>query len=233
VGQGALIKGTLRISLGPMPWRLAVGLLLTLVACGGPPFGVASMPSVGAPSRTSASPAQINGTPGRPYEVASVLAAMRDSQRPGGVPHELMTDEIGRAVTSQLWTWDGQPWLVLSIGGACGPSSCSLDVTGSRADSPGADLYSFSVDPTSGAVTLATADLHAYPRNLDARLDEAGRAAAGDAVTGLAYIGARWLPPPDAGRYWLAYRSGGEEGAPGLDLLLDLANGELIESRPV
>jgi hypothetical protein len=223
VGQGALIK------------RLAVGLLLTLtiVACGGPPFGTASMPSGGAPSRASTGPAPSNSAPGRPYDLASVLAAMRDSQRPGGVPDELQTDAIAQAIGSQLWTWDGQPWLVLSIGGACGPSRCSLDVAGSRDDAVGADLYSFDIDVASGHVSLATSDLHAYPQAVDGQLDQAAKAVAGAQLAGLTYISAQWLPPPDAGRYWLAYRSGGEEGAPGLDVLLDLATGELIETRPL
>lgn len=172
-------------------------------------------------------------TPGRPYDARAVLEAMRDSTRPGGVPDQLETSAIAEAVSRQVWTWDGQPWMHLSIGGACGPSRCSLDVAGSREDTPGADLYSFSVEVASGAVTLATSDLHAYPSRLDARLERAGKAAAGDKLDALGYIGARWLPPPDAGRYWLAYRSGGEEGTPGLDVLLDLATGEVIETIPV
>ncbi|HYN64430.1 MAG TPA: hypothetical protein VES36_07495 [Candidatus Limnocylindrales bacterium] len=193
--------------------------------------GGAASPSSSGTLKPSSGPGT---TPGRPYDAQSVLTAMRDSTRPGGgVPDELETAAIAEALSRQVWTWDGQPWLRLSIGGACGPNSCSLDVAGSRGDTPGADLYSFSVEVASGAVTLATSDLHGYPSRLDAKLEKAGKTAAGDQLDALAYIGARWLPPPDAGRYWLAYRSGGEEGAPGLDVLLDLASGELIETRPV
>jgi hypothetical protein len=47
----------------------------------------------------------------------------------------------------------------------------------------------------------------------------------------MALVGARWLPPPEAGQYWLSYRSGGEEGSPGLDVLLDAVHGVVIESR--
>ena len=223
---------------GPIARRLTIALLLTVavVACGQSRSSTASAPGAGSSASASAS-AQPSGdpvaTPGRPYDGGAVLEAMRDSRRPGGVPDQLETETIADAVSSQIWSWDGQPWLLLSIGGACGPDSCSLDVAGSRSDTPGADLYSFSVDLASGAVTLATSDLHAYPSRLDLGLERAAQAVAGDDLAGLAYAGARWLPPPQAGRYWLAYRSGGEEGAPGLDLLLDLVSGELIETRPV
>jgi hypothetical protein len=121
---------------------------------------------------------------------------------------------------------------VLAIGGACGPRECTLDVAGSRQGMPGSDLYSFVVT-ADGGVTLLTSDLHAYDPSLDSTLDRAARQAAGGALNGLTYIGARWLVPPDSGRYWLAYRSGGEEGAAGVDLLLDLGSGEAVELRRV
>jgi hypothetical protein len=225
-----------------MARRLTVGMLLAVVlaSCGQSLSSTPSTPgagsSAGYPAGSSAS-VQPTGDPiaaaGRPYDADAVLEAMRGSRRPGGVPDQLETKAIAAAVSRQVWTWDGQPWLLLSVGGACGPGSCSLDVAGSRDDTLGADLYSFSVDPASGQVDLSTSDLHAFPSLLDKGLKQAAMAAAGDELAGLAYIGARWLPPPDAGRYWLAYRSGGEEGAPGLDLLLDLVSGELIEMRPV
>jgi hypothetical protein len=119
---------------------------------------------------------------------------------------------------------------VITIGGSCGPSGCTLDVAGSREGAAGADLYSFAVD-SNGDLRLVTSDLHAYDATLDQQLDAAARAIAGDQLAGLVYVGASWLPPPDGGRYWLAYRSGGEEGAPGLDLLLELATGSVIETR--
>lgn len=222
-----------------MARHLSVWLVLTLAlaACSGP--SQSSSPSAtveGAsvePTATLEPGDSQAAMPGRPYDAEAVLAGMRDSQRPGGVPHQLETDEIAGVVSRELWTWDGQPWQVLSIGGACGPDSCSLDVAGSRGDTSGADLYSFVVDPASRAVTISTTDLHAYPGGLDVSLKAAARAAGGESLDGLAFVGASWLPPPHAGRYWLAYRSGGEEGAPGLDLLIDLASGKLIEKRPV
>jgi hypothetical protein len=157
---------------------------------------------------------------------------MRGSRRPGGVPDRLETNAVAEQLSAQVWTWDGRPWSVMTIGGACGPGGCTLDVAGSRDDAAGADLYSFAVDPN-GSVTLITCDLHAYDASLDQGLDQAARVAAGDQVAGLEYVGASWLPPPDAGLYWLAYRSGGEEGAPGLNMLLELASATVIETRRV
>ena len=128
-----------------------------------------------------------------------MLAAMRDSTRPGGVPDELETDAVAGAVAAQIWTWDGQPWETLSVGGACGPAECDLDVAGSTDGMAGADLYTFTVDPASGDVTLQSTDLHGYPAALDAELDEMARAEAGDELDDLAFVSARWLPPPDQG----------------------------------
>jgi hypothetical protein len=221
-----------------MARRMSVGLLLTLAlaACSGPLHSNSTSGAAGGGASSSSTiepSASQAAIPGRPYDAAAILAGMRDSRRPGGVPDELETDEIADAVSRELWTWDGEPWQVVSIGGACGPDSCSLDVAGSREDTSGADLYSFRVDLMSRAVSVSTTDLHAYPGSLDALLEAAAQAAAGASLDGLAFVGASWLPPPDAGRYWLAYRSGGEEGAPGLDVLIELASGKLIEKRPV
>jgi hypothetical protein len=119
------------------------------------------------------------------------------------------------------------------VGGACGVAECSLEVAGSTNGMAGADLYSFTVDAAAGDVALELSDLHAYPAALDAELDQMARAAAGDELADLAFVSARWLPPPDQGRYWLAYRTGGEEGAPGLDLLLDSATGAIVERHEV
>jgi hypothetical protein len=217
--------------------RFAISLLLTLAlaACSSPsPSSLAPDPTV------SPSPTPIAGAsgapvvrPDRPYDAATLLAAMRDSRRPGGVPDQLETDQVADALARAIWTWDGSPWGILSIGGACGPSSCSLEVVGSSNGTAGPDLYSFSIDAANGEVTLEQSDLHAYPVALDTTLDQLAQAAAGDELRGLAFAGARWLPPPDDGRYWLAYRTGGEEGAPGVDVLLDTATGEVLELKPV
>lgn len=219
--------------------RLVVTLLLTLAlaACGTPsPSPLASVPTdsasptAGASLATSDPPA---ASPGRPYDAAALLAAMRDSRRPGGVPDQVETDAVAEALSQSVWTWDGEPWEVLSVGGACGADACSLDVAGSTDGTNGADLYSFSVDPASGAVELLASDLHAYPVALDDHLDRAARDAVAAELGALSYVGARWQTPPDDGRYWLAYRSGGEEGAPGVDVLLELSSGEVLEINPV
>jgi len=213
--------------------RGALALLALMVAACGAPSPSPSPP--GASDAVSAAVSASAGTavvPGRPYDAATLLTGMRESRRPGGVPDRLETDAVAEAVSMLVWTWDGQPWDVLAIGGACGPGECTLDVAGSRQGVPGSDLYSFVV-AADGGVTLLTSDLHAYDPSLDPTLDLAARQAAEDALDGLTYIGARWLVPPDSGRYWLAYRSGGEEGAPGVDLLLDLASGEVVELRRV
>jgi hypothetical protein len=208
--------------------------VVLLAACGGPVPSAAPLASVdasraapsGAPSGATGSLA----TPGTPYAADDVLAAMRDSRRPGGVPDELETDALAEEVAAALWTWNGEPWTSWSIAGSCGPESCTLDVAGSPADGAGTDLYSFDVSRDAGAVSLAGTDLHGYPPDLEARLDAAARQSlAAASLEGLSLVSVRWLPPPETDRYWLVYRSGGEEGAPRLDALLDLATGEIIE----
>jgi hypothetical protein len=222
---------------GPMRRLPSAGLLLAslaLAACTeAPPSATASLDQ---PATASASPEPSQGvlpSAAQPYDAAALLAAMQNSTRPGGVPGQLETDAIAAAVAQRIWTWDGQPWDIFSVGGACGGSECSLDVAGSADGMAGTDLYSFTVMPGNAAVSLASSDLHGYPAALGAALDEIARAAAGDEIGDLAFVSARWLPPPDEGRYWLAYRSGGEEGAPGLDLLLDAATGEIVGRREV
>jgi len=212
----------------PMPRLRASGLVVTLAlaACAGP--GPDATASLGQPATATADPSSAAAA-GQPYDGAAMLAAMRDSTRPGGVPDELETDRVAAAVAGLVWTWDGQPWETLSVGGACGPAECDLDVAGSADGMAGADLYTFTVDPASGDVTLQSTDLHGYPVALDAELDEMARAEADDELDDLAFVSARWLPPPDQGRFWLVYRTGGEEGAPGVDLLLDTTTGAILE----
>ena len=201
-------------------------IALGLTACAGP--GPDATASLGQPATAPADPSTAAAA-GQPYDGAAMLAAMRDSARPGGVPAEMETNAVAADVAGQVWTWDGQPWDTLSVGGACGPAECDLDVAGSTEGMAGADLYTFTVDPAGGDVTLQSTDLHGYPAALDAELDETARADAGGELDDLAFVSARWLPPPDQGRFWLAYRTGGEEGAPGLDLLLDTTTGAILE----
>jgi hypothetical protein len=214
-----------------MATRHLVALLLTLAlaSCGSPE---PSSPAENQTPNLLPSPSSA-GTPGRPYDGAAILQSMRESRRPGGVPAQLQTDEIAAAVANELWTWDGRAWPQLIIGGACGDSTCSLEVSGAPAEAAGADLYVLTIDPASAAVAAEGTDLHGYPAWVEADLRSAALAAAPDAIEGLTFVSARWLPPPDAGQYWLSYRSGGEEGSPGVDLRLDLASGTLLEERPI
>ena len=210
-------------------------VLLLLVACSAPPLSPTPSPTA-RPSSPSVTPTtspsgEPSASPGRPYDAAAVLDAMRSSRRPGGVPAELQTTEIATAVARRLWTWDGSGWPELVIGGACGPESCSLDVAGSP-EGAGTDLYSFHIDPGTGRIITLSTDLHGYPPALDAQLRSVAEAKAARAIGKLSYTSARWLPPPDAGRYWAAYRSGGEEGLPGIDLLIDLAAGRVLRRQP-
>ncbi|HEX6473606.1 MAG TPA: hypothetical protein VF114_00790 [Candidatus Limnocylindria bacterium] len=215
-----------------MTLRRAGGILLALalVACSDPNPTSSLGPVATATPGTSSSAAPAAG---QPYDGATILRAMQASTRPGGVAGELQTDATAAAVADQIWTWDGRPWDTLAVGGACGGAECSLDVAGSTEGMAGADLYTFTVNLHGGNVMLEATDLHAYPAELDVELDAMARAAAGDALGELAFVSARWLPPPDEGRYWLAYRTGGEEGSPGLDLLLDAASGQVVERRQV
>jgi hypothetical protein len=195
---------------------------------------VSSPPSAAASKAAAPSSAPSAGgtlaEPGTPYGVDEMLDAMASSRRPGGVPAELQNSQVAATLAHQAWTWDGAPWESLSISAACGPDACSLELAGAPAGAAGADLYSFNVDPDARRVELLATDLHGYPESLEADLDAAARAALEPSrLEGLALVGARWLPPPDTNRYWLAYRSGGEEGSPSLDVLLDLASGEVLE----
>lgn len=178
---------------------------------------------------TASPPGAPRAHPGRPYDAAAILEAMRSSRRPGGVPDQVETDAVARAIADATWTWDGSAWSSISIGGSCGPATCTIEVGGSAPDAAAADLYTFRVTLADEAVTLRATDLHAYPSGLEASLDRAARAAVPHRrLRGLALVAARWLPPPDTDSYWLAYRTGGEEGSPGLDVLLDLASGEVL-----
>jgi hypothetical protein len=48
----------------------------------------------------------------------------------------------------------------------------------------------------------------------------------------LAYASASWQVPPRSGWFLAAFRSGGEEGSPGLDVLVDLPARRVMETAP-
>jgi hypothetical protein len=221
--------------------RATVAIVLLLAGCrsfGGPGSAPASPPAA-TPGVEASVPASGGSAiplsrPDTPYEAADMLDAMRDSRRPGGVPDQLETQEIAAAIAAQAWTWDGELWETISLGGSCGTSGCSLDLAGAPPGEQGTDLYSFSVDPGTGEVQLLASDLHGHPVALQEQLDAAARAGLGaDVLDGMELVASRWLAPPQRDRYWLAYRSGGEEGSPGLDVLLDAASGEVLETLQV
>lgn len=164
--------------------------------------------------------------PGQPFDAATILEAMRESRRPGGVPDQLETDAIAAALAQRIWTIDGEPWATMSIGGSCGPVRCTLDVAGSRSDALGDDLYAFEIISASGEVAPLSADLRSIPPDLVTVLDRlARRAEPAIDRDGLALASARWRPPPEHEAFALSYRSGDEEGSCELELSLNIASG--------
>jgi hypothetical protein len=216
-----------------------VGIVLALVACSGPPTPTADgTPGPSEPAGTSTA-SGIIGDPGnplslrppaRPYDAADILLAMRDSRRPGGVAADLQTDAIAAAVARTVWTLQGDRWETASIGGSCGVDACILELAGSAAGDAGEDLWVLSVSPTSGAVDVVTADLHAIPSATVEAIDRMARGAEGGAgLADLLLTSVRWQPPPDDGTFVLAYRSGDEEESCTVDIELDVDSGELTE----
>lgn len=170
--------------------------------------------------------------PGRPYDAAAVLDAMRASRRPGGVPDSLKTEAIAAAIAERLWTFDGSLWPAMVAGGSCGPERCTVDIAGTPDGADGEDLYTFSVAPADGSVNLLIADLHGYPSSLGGLLDAvAQQGLPPGRLDGLKLLGARWLPPPDTGQFVLSYRSGGEERSQALDVVIDLPSRSVLEVR--
>lgn len=159
---------------------------------------------------------------GTPFDAATIVAAMLESRRPGGVPDELETDAIAGAVAAAISTFDGLPWTTMAASGSCGPDSCTLELGGARPDSHGDDLWIFDVRPADGTVAVTTAELRGLPNQLLPVLDGLARSLLPAAtLDGLLLTSARWLPPPDGGQFVLSYRGDGEEGACILDLTLD------------
>jgi hypothetical protein len=226
------------------PRLLAAAAILALSACG----TSAPTPSPGpsGAATASATPTALPATPdpspsapialpdpGRPYDADDLLAAMRDSRRPGGVPTELQDAGIAAELAERLWTFDGQPWNAIAAGGSCGPSTCTLELSGGTEATEGEDAWVFAIDPASGAVEVTSADLHAVPDETAAALDRWARALDADEVLdGLLFTAVRWLPPPAEDRFRLAYRSGDEEGSCSVDLELDAAEGRITEVTP-
>ena len=171
---------------------------------------------------------------GHPFDAGSLLAAMRDSRRPGGVPDQIETDAIATSVADTIWTYDGQPWATMAVGGSCGPERCTLEVAGAAPDGEGDDVWVFTVTPATGEVVLLTSELGSVPPGIVAALDALARALdESGALDGMLLANASWMPPPDEGEFALSYRSGGEEGSCGVDLTLDAVKAEVISSTTI
>lgn len=200
-----------------------------------PPSSVLGSTSDATPTEAAGSVPPSAGfglTPGRPYEASDLVDAMRDSRRPGGVPVELQDEGIAAALADRLWTIGGQPFTDIAAGGSCGPTRCTLELSGSADGSSGEDVWVFAVDPATGSVEVVTADLHAVPANLATALDRLARGLDRDGrLDGLLFTSVRWLPPPDENRFLLAYRSGDEEESCSVDLELDAAAGRITDAR--
>ena len=161
-------------------------------------------------------------SPDRPFDASTLLTAMRDSRRPGGVPDQLETDAIAAALAAATWTFDGRPWTTMAVSGSCGPEACSVELGGGRPNSHGDDVWVFDVRPTDATIAVTMAELRALPNELVPRLDELARSLLpATTFDGLTLTSARWLPPPDDGEFLLAYRGDDEEGSCALDLRLD------------
>lgn len=176
------------------------------------------------PTLASPSPAIEIAPLESPFDGAAILEAMRASRRPGGVPDQLETPAIADAIAAGIQTIGGDPWATIAIGGSCGPQSCGVEVAGAPSESTGEDLYIFSVDTGSGHVELVDATLAGLAPELVTELDALARATAPDRLKDVVLASARRVvSEPD--RFVLSYRSGGEEGSPRLDVLLDAASG--------
>ena len=159
---------------------------------------------------------------GTPFDPATIMTAMSDSRRPGGVPDQLETESIAAAVAAAVVTFDGLPWTTMAASGSCGADSCTLELAGTRPDSHGDDVWIFDVRPAAGTVAVTTAELRGLPNAMLPAIDALARSLLPAApLEGLLLTSVRWLPPPDGGRFALSYRGDGEEGSCGLDLSLD------------
>lgn len=159
---------------------------------------------------------------------------MRTSPRPDGVPSELQTDAIAASIADAIWTIDGEPWDAILIGASCGASSCLIEVAGTREGAAGDDVWTFE-RTSDGDVSVLTdaVQLHAIPESVVADLDRLARSLLVAEVEGMTLTAATWQPPPDAGEFGLSYRSGGEEGSCGVDLVLDAVRGEIADQVSV
>jgi hypothetical protein len=202
----------------------------TAAGTGSPEATPSSTPSRASPSEPAVVGIKVPAL-GHPFTAASLLAAMRDSRRPGGVPDQIETDAIAAEVAGAIWTYGAQPWTTQSVGGSCGPATCTLEIAGAGPNAQGDDVWVFAVTPDTSEVMLITAELGSVPVEILAPLDDLARALDEEGVLGsMLLASASWLPPPDEGQFVLSYRSGGEEGACAIDLTLDAVDPDVTST---
>lgn len=205
-----------------------LALVALLTACAD-----VALPSVSEPGATATASPTASGLalpePGRPFDAATLLDAMRESRRPGGVPDELETDAVASALAEAIWTLGGEPWSSVSAGGSCGPDTCTLEIAGAEDGAQGDDLWVFDITPATGAVRLETTDLRSLSPDLVGYIGELTRSLVPVAeLDGLILTNVGWLPPPDGGQFVVSYRSGGEEGSCGVDVTIDATVPEIV-----
>jgi hypothetical protein len=222
-------------------WRtdraLSLAALVVLAAaCAGPtPSDPAGRSAGDTPeSVPPTSSADASAGPGQPYTGAEILDAMRSSPRPDGVPDELQTDAIAAAIADAIWTFDGEAWNEIVIGGTCAADSCLVEVSGSRDGADADDVWVFAVVPAGGDVAVESTALGAIPTSSVEGLDELARSLLdGAALDGMLLTATTWVPPPGGDEFTLSYRSGGEEGSCGADVVIDAVRRELVDERRI
>jgi hypothetical protein len=225
-----------------MPRRRHAFTVLTFLATllGGcvstPPAPSGSGPGTSATSAeatSSPAPAPSNGyASAQPYTAAEILAAMRASRRPGGVPDEVEVQAVAAAIADAIWTFDGRPWSTMSAGGSCGELTCTIEIVGTNAGSSGQDLWSFDVMRSDWSVSVARRELGAVPDALRDDFDRLARTLVPNGrLDGLVLGAVTWLGPTDANAFELAYRSGNEESSCSIDVVLAPLDRAILDSR--
>ncbi len=156
-----------------------------LAACGANPTSspTASPPTAAPPSATrSAAAAPLPSEPSPSERVIAGLALpepgrrlrRRDPARRQCATRDVRAGsrtssrpmQIAAALAERIWTFDGEPWTTMAIGGSCGPQTCTLEVAGTRPDRLGEDLWVFEVTRRPDRSAVASADLRSLPTEL-------------------------------------------------------------------
>lgn len=191
------------------------------------------------------SSAEVVASPGQPYTTAAIMPLLRAAPYPG-LPAVLISPRVAEQLAAAIWTYDGHPYRLAGVKGACAPTDCDLSLQGvpsfcplSNLERACEDAYDFTVHLPDLALrpvlTGGWQELKGYPDSLDPILEELARSLIpADDLAGLLYVpgGAIWSPPPSFGRFRLHFSDGNEEGGRNADVVIDLPQGKLIEFRP-